>query len=65
MSDLKIQDYEDGGITIFGKEHLGLGRAGGVSALNAGEVRELIVWLWKNKTTEVREVVCENCPEVC
>lgn len=65
MAGLKIRSYEDGGITLFGKEHLGLGTARGVCALSADELQEFIVWLWENKTDQVREVVCENCPEVC
>lgn len=65
MAGLKIHLYEDGGITLFGKEHLGLGHTRGVCALSGGEVRELIVWLWQNKADEMREVVCDGCPEVC
>jgi hypothetical protein len=34
-------------------------------SLNRTEQRELIMWLWKNKPELMREIVCENCPEVC
>jgi hypothetical protein len=27
--------------------------------------RELVIWLWKNKPELIREVACENCPEIC
>ncbi len=33
--------------------------------LSEDQQRQLISWFWKNKTEMVREIVCENCPEVC
>jgi hypothetical protein len=33
--------------------------------LNESEQRELISYLWKEKPNLIREIICENCPEVC
>lgn len=33
--------------------------------LDESEQRELISYLWKNKPDMIRDIVCENCPEIC
>jgi len=32
--------------------------------LSGSQQRELLVWFWKQKPELLREIVCENCPEV-
>ncbi len=38
---------------------------GNVIGLTESEQRELIVYLWKEKPDLIRDIICENCPEVC
>ena len=33
--------------------------------LDESNQREILSWFWKHKPEMVREIVCENCPEVC
>jgi hypothetical protein len=32
--------------------------------LSEEQQREILIWFWANKPDMVRDIVCENCPEV-
>lgn len=50
-----IQEYLAGNIKIRSREEM--------VDLDTDAQRELIVWLWKNRSDMIRDVVCEHCPE--
>lgn len=37
----------------------------GRSNFTDSELRLLVAWLWKNKPDTIRDIVREDCPEVC